>query len=227
MSVPVTLHAAIIDEHDCVRELERLARLKTPLVKIRGQWVHVDQAELQAALARVKRSGSRTMSVRDAVRLAIGAPVAGIPSGTALVANGAFAEELARLQGAARLETLEPPATLQAVLRPYQTRGYSWLHVLTRSGFGACLADDMGLGKTVQTLALIARNWEDEPHAPVLLVCPTSVIGNWQREAARFTPSLPLHVHHGSDRRRGADFAKLAGVRRSSLPALRRGPSRL
>jgi SNF2 family DNA or RNA helicase len=195
-----------------VRELERFARLKTSLVKIRGQWVHVDQAELQAALARVKRSGPRTMSVRDAVRLAVGAPVAGIPNGTALVADGAFAEQLARLQGATRLEPLEPPATLQAVLRPYQTRGYSWLHFLTRSGFGACLADDMGLGKTVQTLALIARDWEDEPHAPVLLVCPTSVIGNWQREAARFTPSLPVHVHHGSDRRRGADFATFAGA---------------
>jgi hypothetical protein len=152
------------------RELERLARLKTPLVQIRGQWVHVDQTELKAALARVKRSGQRTLSVRDAVRLAIGAPVAGIPSGTALIANGKFAEQLDRLRGAARLEPLEPPATLQATLRPYQTRGYSWLHFLTRSGFGACLADDMGLGKTVQTLALIARDWEREPHAPVLLV---------------------------------------------------------
>ena len=201
---------ALGDNALSVRELERLARLKTPLVKIRGQWVHVDQAELQAALARVKRSGPRTMSVRDAVRLAVGAPVAGIPNGTALVADDVFAEQLARLQGAARLEPLEPPATLQAVLRPYQTRGYSWLHFLTRSGFGACLADDMGLGKTVQTLALIARDWEDDPHAPVLLVCPTSVIGNWQREAARFTPSLPVHVHHGSDRRRGAAFATFA-----------------
>jgi superfamily II DNA or RNA helicase len=193
------------------RELARLARLKTPLVQLRGRWVHVDPGELQAALARVKRAGSRTLTVRDAVRLAVGAPVDGIPSGTTLVAAGKFADQLARLRGHTHLEPIAPPATLNAVLRPYQTRGYSWLHFVTHAGFGACLADDMGLGKTVQTLALIARDWENAPdEGPVLLVCPTSVIGNWQREAARFAPALPVHVHHGTDRTRGTAFEKMA-----------------
>ena len=202
---------ALGDDGLTSRELERIARLKTPLVHLRGRWVHVDPAELQAALARVKRAGPRTLTVRDAVRLAVGAPVDGVPSGTTLVAAGKFADQLARLRGQTRLEPIAPPATLDAVLRPYQTRGYSWLHFVTHAGFGACLADDMGLGKTLQTLALIARDWENEPDdGPVLLVCPTSVIGNWQREAARFAPTLPVHVHHGTDRTRGAAFAKLA-----------------
>jgi SNF2 family DNA or RNA helicase len=193
------------------RELERLARLKTPLVQLRGRWVHVDSAELKSALAHVQRSKRRTLTVNEAVRIAVGAPVDGVPGGTAIIAGGKFAEALSRLRGETQLKPIAPPASLSATLRPYQSRGYAWLHFVTRAGFGACLADDMGLGKTVQTLALIARDWDDEPGSPVLLVCPTSVIGNWQREAARFTPSLAVHVHHGGDRTRGAAFAELAG----------------
>ncbi|HEV7499960.1 MAG TPA: DEAD/DEAH box helicase, partial [Vicinamibacteria bacterium] len=89
-------------------------------------------------------------------------------------------------------------------LRPYQLRGYSWLAFLGQCGFGACLADDMGLGKTVQALALIERQWREGPRRPTLLICPTSVIGNWEKEAERFTPGLPVLVHHGAGRAKGA-----------------------
>jgi len=218
-----TLHAGALLEIDWTialgsdsltrSELERLARLKTPLVQLRGKWVHVDSAELSAALAHVERSRRRTITVGEAVRLAVGAPVNGIPSGTVLVATGRVAEHIARLRGEKQYLPIEPPRTLRATLRPYQSRGYAWLHFITRSGFGACLADDMGLGKTVQTLALIAHDWAEEPTGPVLLVCPTSVIGNWQREVARFTPTLTMHVHHGGDRERGNAFGELAGTR--------------
>jgi SNF2 family DNA or RNA helicase len=108
---------------------------------------------------------------------------------------------------------LEPTAGFQGTLRPYQVRGYSWLEFLRQWGFGACLADDMGLGKTVQTLALIQRDWESTPsrqRRPVLLICPMSVVGNWQKEAARFTPDLPVMVHHGGTRTRGTQFRKEA-----------------
>ncbi len=89
-------------------------------------------------------------------------------------------------------------------MRAYQVRGYSWLAFLRRWGLGACLADDMGLGKTIQTLALDpARTGKRSAAAPVLLICPTSVIGNWQKEAARFTPELPVLVHHGTERAKG------------------------
>jgi len=88
------------------------------------------------------------------------------------------------------------------------------MHFLVDQGFGACLADDMGLGKTVQTLALLQKEWL-AGRGPVLLICPTSVTGNWIREAARFTPALPAMLHHGSDRMRGDDFVKAA--RRSAL----------
>src|SRR5207244_1185966 len=101
---------------------------------------------------------------------------------------------------ASEFAELPPPTGLDATLRPYQVRGYSWLAFLRRWGLGACLADDMGLGKTVQTLALLVRDREAGVKKPVLLVCPMSVVGNWSREAARFAPDLPLLIHHGPNR---------------------------
>jgi SNF2 family DNA or RNA helicase len=95
------------------------------------------------------------------------------------------------------------PDDFQAKLRPYQERGLSWLAFLSSAGLGACLADDMGLGKTVQLLALEAAHRAENPgEAPTLLLCPMSLVGNWQREAARFTPGLRVYAHHGRERLR-------------------------
>ena len=200
---------ALGEERLTAAELSRLAKLKSPLVKLRGRWIHVDADELRSAIERAKKGAARTLSVGDAVRLSLGAAVDGMPPGTTIAAKGEAGELLARLRGERTLEPIAPPATLCAELRPYQQRGYGWLHFLTRTGFGACLADDMGLGKTIQTLALVAHDWEEAPGEPVLLVCPTSVIENWNREAKRFLPGLPVHVHHGSARERGAKFEKV------------------
>src|SRR6516225_10296310 len=101
------------------------------------------------------------------------------------------------------------PAGFSGTLRPYQERGLSWLSFLGGLGLGGILADDMGLGKTIQLLSLIAA----QPAGPTLLVCPMSLVGNWQREAARFTPDLRVHVHHGADRLDGESLAAaLAGA---------------
>src|SRR5580704_15225787 len=99
------------------------------------------------------------------------------------------------------------PAGFAGTLRPYQERGLSWLSFLGDLGLGGILADDMGLGKTIQLLSLVAAQ---SPQAgPTLLVCPMSLVGNWQREAARFTPDLRVHVHHGADRLDAEGFAAL------------------
>ena len=87
-------------------------------------------------------------------------------------------------------------------LRPYQERGVGWLSFLGRLGLGACLADDMGLGKTAQLIAAVLA---DPIGGPTLVVCPTSVLGNWERELERFAPSLRVLVHHGPDRFRSHD----------------------
>ena len=126
-------------------------------------------------------------------------------------ATGWIADVLERLDGTAGLEDIEPPEGLLGTLRPYQLRGYSWLSFLRQWGLGGCLADDMGLGKTIQTLALIQHCWQTGDRRPVLIVCPTSVMNNWHKEATRFTPGLPMLIHHGADRRRGASFKREAG----------------
>lgn len=96
---------------------------------------------------------------------------------------------------------VEPPGALKAELRPYQKAGYGWLSALANTGFGGALADDMGLGKTVQALALLVdRHLTRDCDRPSLLVVPTSLVGNWRREAARFAPQLKLLILHGPDR---------------------------
>ncbi|MEO6867851.1 MAG: DEAD/DEAH box helicase, partial [Gaiellales bacterium] len=104
------------------------------------------------------------------------------------------------------------PRGLAATLRPYQLRGYAWLVMMGRLGLGACLADDMGLGKSVQALAAILQAREQAaedssvPVRPSLIVAPTSVLTNWRIECERFTPDLPVRIHHGSDRPRGDEL---------------------
>jgi SNF2 family DNA or RNA helicase len=183
-------------------ELQELVRLKVPLVRVRGQWVHVNAAEIQAALRFWKEKG-KTASVRDVVRLTLGVPgmTAGLPF-EGVEATGWVGDLVRTLEGHAAFEERSAPEGFQGTLRPYQLRGYSWLDFLAECGFGACLADDMGLGKTVQALALIQKRWRDESRRPTLLICPTSVVGNWEKEAARFTPDLPVLIHHGAGRAR-------------------------
>jgi len=198
---------ALGDEKISRAELVALARLKASLVKVRGQWVEVNGEEIRAALDFLKRNPSREVTAREVVRMAIGAGgQAGPLEVDGVTATGWVQNLLAQLEGRAPFEELPQPEELHGALRPYQRRGYSWLEFLKRLGLGACLADDMGLGKTIQTLALLQRDRAAGERRPVLLVCPTSVVGNWQKEAARFTPELPVLVHHGVGRNRGAAF---------------------
>jgi SNF2 family DNA or RNA helicase len=191
-------------------ELRELARLKAPLVKFRGQWIEVDAQAIQATLDFWKRRGSRDVTVRDVIQMRLG--MARSEEGFAIEqveATGWVANLLDQLDGRVPFQSLDPPAGFSGTLRPYQVRGFSWLDFLSRWGLGACLADDMGLGKTIQLLAMIQRDREEGGDRPVLLVAPTSVVGNWQREAARFTPDLRVHIHHGAERSRGADFSRV------------------
>jgi superfamily II DNA or RNA helicase len=185
-------------------QLAELARLKVPLVRLRGQWVELDERHLQAALKYLERRGSGVMSAGEA--MAAGLDGAGEFTVTEVDADGWLADLLSG-DAEHRLAPLRTPASLHGQLRPYQERGLSWLAFLSTAGLGAILADDMGLGKTAQTLALLAHERDAGTAAgPTLLVCPMSLVGNWQHEAARFTPELSVHVHHGADRLSGDDL---------------------
>jgi SNF2 family DNA or RNA helicase len=194
-----------------LKELEQLARLKAPLVRIRGQWVQLSAEEIEAAIALRKKQARRKVRFRDLIQMALSAvPASAGIEFDGVRADGWIAALLAQLEGRAPFDELGAPTGFKGSLRPYQVRGFSWLAFLRRWGLGACLADDMGLGKTIQVLALIQREWESGSRAPALLIAPTSVTGNWQKEAARFTPALPVMVHHGTERKKGPAFAEAA-----------------
>ena len=208
-TLELNLEVALGDQVMTARELEALAQLKTPLVRLRGQWVELNASEIRAALDFWDRKGETTL--QDVIRLAVGAGET--PGGfdvDGVAASGWVEDLLGQLTGRAEFQELEAPEGFCGTLRPYQQRGYSWLAFLRRWGLGACLADDMGLGKTVQTLAAIQQDRRDGVARPVLLVCPTSVLNNWRKEAARFTPDLPLMMHHGPGRKRDAEFVEAA-----------------
>ncbi|MCW5853611.1 MAG: DEAD/DEAH box helicase [Anaerolineae bacterium] len=194
-------------------EFERLAALKVPLVQVRGQWVVLDPAHLQQAL-RFFQQRQGQMSLGEALQQGLGGVEEGAPQGveiTGVTAEGWLGELLDQLSESRPLDPLPPPVGLNGQLRPYQARGFAWLAFMRQVGLGACLADDMGLGKTAQTIALLLHEREERGvTAPVLVVCPTSVVGNWRRELERFAPGLSVLTHRGATRMQGEDFLRLA-----------------
>ncbi|MGA9524032.1 MAG: DEAD/DEAH box helicase [Myxococcaceae bacterium] len=204
---------AVVGDHALTaRELAALAKQKAPLVRFRGAWVAIDSSELAEIRKRIANGPGR-MAVREAVQAALAGEARQGTLSVAVSARGSFAEMLDRMRQSASTD-VEAPAALRATLRPYQQRGLAWLSTMGSLGLGACLADDMGLGKTVQFLAYLLRRAVEAPRdrRPTLLVAPTSVVGNWEREAERFAPSLAVTQHYGAERLRSVkDFPKKPG----------------
>jgi non-specific serine/threonine protein kinase len=208
---------AIGEQEISYEDFLKLAKLKIPLVKVRGQWVELKAEEIQAAIAFFeKKHLSGEMSVNEVLRVGlglesekIGVPVVGFET-------SGWLKDLLAENNEQKLNEQKAPKGFAGKLRPYQERGLSWLSFLHQLGMGACLADDMGLGKTVQLLALLMLERQslgkktNQQHAPTLLVCPMSVVGNWQREASRFAPSLKVQVHHGAERLTDKEFVEEA-----------------
>ncbi|MGI5347244.1 DEAD/DEAH box helicase [Streptomyces sp. CA-250714] len=189
---------AIGDQEVTRAELDQLAEAGRPLVRLRDQWVLVDPEEIRAARQRQDHKVG-TLEALDAVL-----------TGTAeqdgerveVEATGWLEALRERLSDPERREEppLPPPAELRATLRDYQLRGLDWLHRMTSLGLGGCLADDMGLGKTITLIALHLRRQSETTAGPTLVVCPASLMGNWQREIERFAPGTPVRRFHGPGR---------------------------
>ncbi|MGW0734840.1 DEAD/DEAH box helicase [Streptomyces sp. NPDC002851] len=179
-------------------ELDRLAEANRPLVRLRDQWVLIDPEEA----LRARAQQDHKVSPIDALSAALtGSTEVGgrrfdvEPTGWLAVLR----ERLARPEAG---EPLAQPDALAATLRDYQLRGLTWLDRMTSLGLGGCLADDMGLGKTITLIALHLHRQEDEASAgPTLVVCPTSLMSNWQREIEKFAPGTPVRRFHGASRR--------------------------
>ncbi len=173
-------------------ELHELATAKRSVVRLRGRWVRADPERLTRLRTRHK------VSAGAALAAALGGDLIVDGDTVAATVEGPIATLAERLRQVEEQRDVEPPADLEAVLRPYQRQGVSWLSNMADIGFGGVLADDMGLGKTVQLLALhLLRRPLGKP---TLVICPVSVVANWSREAARFAPSVPVVRFHGTSR---------------------------
>ena len=193
-------------------EFDRLVAKESPLVEINGEWVELRESDIRSAkIFFSQRKDEMTLSLEDALRLSTGdtqmiekLPVVNFEAG------GKLQKLLNTLTNNRNLEPIPNPKDFQGELRPYQARGAGWLSFLEKWGLGACLADDMGLGKTIEFIAFLLHLKEQNSlENPVLLVCPTSVLGNWEREVKKFSPTLKVMVHHGDKRAKGKNFAKI------------------
>ncbi|AFZ26610.1 DNA/RNA helicase, superfamily II, SNF2 family [Cylindrospermum stagnale PCC 7417] len=194
-------------------EFDRLVKLNSPLVEINGEWVELRPQDIKTAQAFfASRKDQMALSLEDALRISNGDTqvIEKLPV-VSFEASGALQELIGALTNNQSIEPLPTPASFQGQLRPYQERGAAWLAFLERWGLGACLADDMGLGKTIQFIAFLLHLKEQEAlENPTLLVCPTSVLGNWEREVKKFAPTLKVLQYHGDKRPKGKTFAETA-----------------
>ncbi|PSB28102.1 DEAD/DEAH box helicase [Stenomitos frigidus] len=192
-------------------EFDRLVALNAPLVEINGEWVELRPQDIRAAQTFfASRKDQTALSLEDALRISTGdtQTIEKLPV-VSFEASGPLQELITTLSGNRQIEALPTPKNFRGTLRPYQSRGVGWLAFLEQWGLGACLADDMGLGKTIQLIAFLLHLKEQKTlEYPTLLVCPTSVLGNWEREVKKFGPTLTAFLYHGDKRPQGKAFAK-------------------
>jgi superfamily II DNA or RNA helicase len=213
---------ALGDQRLTREELDRLAEANRPLVRLRDQWVLVDPQEVRRARAQ----DDRKVTPVDALSAVLTGSTEVDGQRLDVRATGWLAELRERLSDPEGHEPVAQPAALAATLRDYQLRGLNWLARMTSLGLGGCLADDMGLGKTITLIALHLHRQSDETTAgPTLVVCPTSLMGNWQREIDRFAPGTPVCRFHGSRR----DLASLTAdeIVLTTYGTMRRDAARL
>jgi SNF2 family DNA or RNA helicase len=224
---------AVGDTTLSLHEFEQLAAKRTPLVRVNGRWVEIRPEDVQAAVRFMREHPGGKVKLSEALRMAYSVDVeeSGVPV-VGMAASGWLNAFLNSESSSRQLQMIPTPKSFHGTLRPYQSRGVSWMAFQEQLGFGICLADDMGLGKTVQLLALLA--WEREVSVPApmtpagdeaagqspaeatpstdhgvpptLLLVPMSVVGNWIHETRRFCPHLRVLVHHGAERPQGQAF---------------------
>lgn len=180
-------------------EMDRLAEAGRPIVRLRNQWVLIDPEEAR----RARETRDHKVTPIDALGAVLtgSTEINGRP--VDVQATGWLERLRARVADpeSGAQQTVGQPPTLNATLRDYQLRGLNWLHTMTSLGLGGCLADDMGLGKTITLIGLhLHRQSFEEAAGPTLVVCPTSLMGNWQREIERFAPGTPVRRFHGASR---------------------------
>ncbi len=176
-------------------EFLKLCREKAPLVKIKEDWLLIRPDELE----RIKHILETEIEIKDYAELLRSALMQEIKTDEGTIEFIPPKEIKDKIEGLSKLKRLKTPPGLKAQLRPYQLTGYRWMVVNCEAGFGSCLADDMGLGKTIQAIALLLY-LKRKKIKPALIIAPTTLLGNWQQEIAKFAPSLKVYSYHGIDK---------------------------
>lgn len=189
-----------------VSDIQKLLAQTEGLAFLKGKWVEVNHERLKKLLTRMEEERD-DITLMEALRLELGTHKSQADVGE-LVTNGKWLGDLLKkLRKPQSIRQSSLPKSFHATLRPYQKSGYTWLNYMDELGFGACLADDMGLGKTVQVLAYLEKLRKKKDRGQCLLVVPASLIGNWQKEAEKFAPSMDYQVLHGkTSEKLGKDF---------------------
>lgn len=193
-----------LGEHELTpEEFREIASMKQPLVQWRGQWMAVDpdaMSQMRALFEGAEANG--TMDRAAALAAALSGSMAAEGGEIEVVSEGEIRRLVDAIRNRGTIEGVPVPPSFRGTLRPYQQNGLTWLSQMTDMNFGVCLADDMGLGKTIQVIALLLSNFGRNvcQQRPTLLVCPTSVLGNWEHELRKFGPDLTVHRYHGRNR---------------------------
>ena len=185
---------AIGDDKLSVEEYEELTKNAQGLIKYKEHYVLIDREENARLIEKVKNPKITDKNKMEILHAALSSQMDDYDFDY----DEAFANILKDLT---KTEDVPPPESLKGVLRPYQERGFKWLHTNIKKGFGCCMADDMGLGKTIQVISFILNQKESgDLKNPALVVCPTTLLGNWVKEIKNFAPSLKTSVYHGIER---------------------------
>ncbi|HEX4493686.1 MAG TPA: DEAD/DEAH box helicase [Acidimicrobiia bacterium] len=203
--------SAVFDDVELsAADIARLAKEARPLIRSGGRWVAIEKADLQqAAEALAERSKKTQLTGGEMLRLALGLEGGALAGGISVHGNG-WAVDLLNAASNLSAEAVHAPSGFNGELRSYQVEALGWLGFLDSVGLGGCLALDMGLGKTPTMLAQLLASSGD---GPALVIAPPAVVGNWNAEAARFTPSLHVVVHHGANRASAGELAtEVAGA---------------
>lgn len=186
---------AIGNEKISLEEFNKLVETSNGLIKYKNKYVLIDKEESKKIFEQIAKANFKSLSRMELIHASM--------SGQLAQYDFDYDDAFARvIQYFTKPIEVTPPETLKGDLRPYQQTGLKWLWTNVSKGFGVCMADDMGLGKTIQIISLILKMKEEgNLKKPVLVICPTTLMGNWMKELQMFAPSLDAVIYHGAERK--------------------------
>lgn len=190
-----TYQIAIGDEKISVEEFEELTRNANGLVAYKNMYILIEENEAKNLIDKIKNPKIDKISKMQMLHSSF--------SGQLNEYEFDYDEAFSNIiKDITKVVDIEPPKNLEGTLRPYQENGLKWLYTNTSKGFGSCIADDMGLGKTIQVISLLLKlKDENKLKNPAIVICPTTLMGNWTKELKMFAPTLKTSIYHGPDRK--------------------------